>query len=601
LKGDSLGPQRRILVLAIFLFIVGTVVLWIAAGKLESPERVQTVVPPTGGVNPPIPPSTPTPLHELVEQPPIVEPIALPVLRLMPDSSAIALAMPPLGTPGARLLALARRLAPDTAAFDAQMEELVHGFAEDFGVADARTIGEIAERLGIDVAAPSALFAGPDLFQSLTLAEEGDSAAHMPGRARIPALVAVLPAHDPALLEWVIVEMLKDIPGAKTQNPEQVDENGTAVKWILPNLEVGVERVAWFSDKDHVVVGTSLDMVREVARRRATPATISYGTNAFPAESEDEIIVCSRLNSIMKAYGGTFARNAAADDTAPETTQQPKDAAFAPLSGTNAPLITAIQLKPEWIGFTSTWDLTGNQPMINLTGTPAASRLYPLLPSTTGAFLTYVVSDPTKIMLKQGWLASAPRDMKADAGFTKIDQTVDRFLSVLGGEVTVAASPLGMLGPTVTAMCVLKDPAGAYKLIEELALPATSAYDFAGIEINTVALGPVFAMYYGISGDVLFASNDKAQLHDVLERFLSGRRGDLLENLTPALSDRPRIGVLVVRDTLLELPALFQLASEGTWQTQTLSRIHAVFSELRMESFMEDNKAVTQVKAFVKP
>lgn len=518
-----------------------------------------------------------------------VVPVTLSALKLAPESAMITLALPPLQGTLDKGIALAKKILPPGTDVDGEVAKSITQMAQDAGVPDAKTIAEIASAKGLNAEAPIALFvdltntagsaktaltamkADLDAQKAAPAPEaapkaegaaktEAAPAAEKPAAPKAldldkvvaslkpPAVAAVLGCSDPAKVEATIGEVLGVTGGyVDPAKVETSDVGGVSVKCFDP------EKLAYAVAGDKLVVSNSLEMLKQVLGRVASPAVVRYGSVECPASSPDEVVLLSRMDKIAPIAKELLPLVLALQPDAgqmPEGQLDYMNKMFDALAGDD-PSVCTLEWTDKKIELAGRYDLGKHPGMAELAGEAQPLRLAPMLPDNTLLFLSVRLNEKTKAQIKDGWIKSLPPEVKNEAGLSKALPYVETVLSMLGDEISVGIAGAAGGLPQVYLMAGLGNAEQAKGLIQ-LAAPMTPSDPHEGVEISLLAIPSPVPVYIAFVDNTLMVCNDLEKLKGLITLAKAKSASKLFTSLDPAMDPAtPSFGALLVKSALV--------------------------------------------------
>ena len=549
---------------------------------------------------------------------PAVTPITLDVLKLMPESAMMALALPPVAGLQGKGVALAKRIAPEEVDIDAEIAKHVAQMAQDAGVPDAKSLPDIMRAKGWDPDAPVAVFA--DLtasaadakaalgaMQSMMDATTGSSSeaeagqgqpagaaslAQAQGMAQVfsnmelPAMAGVIGCVDAKLAEDSLKELLSMEGGPiDASKVEDIEAGGVSIHCY------GEGEFAYFVAGDKLVLGNSLAMLKETAARLDAPAAIRYGSAGCPATVADEAVAVLRADKIMpllvdlmpawmamSPMGASFAK----------VQMEAMNEMVAAFSGED-PLVITLAWTDEMIELLSRIDLAKHPDLAAFSGGAQPLRLAPLVPEGALLMLSVRFNDETKKRIKETYVDGLPPDLQGSEGVEEIMKQVDKALGVLGDELTIAVAAGAGL-PSLFIMAGLADPEKAKSIIEELA-PIQPGETYEGVDIGTLAVPAPLPVYLAFPADTLVISNDVEKLKGIIDNLKSGEISNLFASLDPPLDPAtPRYSAFLISSKLLTDVVIPLSGLAGGIPPAAQDRINIVTNVLKEVRVLKEQK-----------
>jgi len=543
------------------------------------------------------------------------------VLRLMPESAMVALALPPLNGLYEKGVAMAKRILPPEQV-DAILAEHIAQMAADAGVPGAESLNDIAVAKGVDLNAPLAVFV--DLTETAAAAKEnlsgmqppaaeeegGDAASDAKpqppsGEAILadmepPAMVAVIPCTNTDTALATLQEVASE--GGAALDPAgmaAVEEGGVTIQH---DAESGL---GYFVLGKNLVLGNSLPLLKETVARTTAPAAIRYGTAECPALEPDEIVALTRMDKLMPLLEDLMPALAALNPAmagASDTQMAAMADAFKAYSGSD-PAVTTLSWTDAKIELHSRVDLAKHPALVDQMGEVKPLRLAQLLPEGTLVLVAQQFNEQAKDSIRKMWLSSMPEEVQGGTGYQEAIGYVNQVLDILEDELIIALTP-GMGYPNAFIMASLKDPQATKDLLNTVA-PMTPSDPHNDVEVFMLALPIPLPVYITFPGRTLLLSNNLDEMTVLMDRLASNEPSKLFASLDPPLDPAtPRQNLLLISTKLLSdvivplsglmggIPPEFQMPVDKTV---------AILREIRMTSEIQDNWSTGSLALHLKP
>ncbi len=543
-----------------------------------------------------------------------VRPVTFEVLQLMPESAAVAMAIPSLTNVYDKGLAFAKRLVPDEVDLDAQVAEAVAELAGEMEVEGAESFADIVRAKGFDPGRPLALFidvapiaagvkkvakaleeppdegeesapaeAEPEGSEAEETAPEGSESKESTGAESSgasdtaeaeaqanpfdalrgkplgelafslqPAMACVVPCTDPALAEATLKEALNACPILTTDEVEDVEASGMTIH------NYGSEVFSYFLSGDLLVAGNRLALVKEVAARFEEPAKIRYGTVECPAAAPDEIVELVRMDKVMSALENILPVFASLNpQMATMMTMQAKsiEDAVAAYGDSDDPSVVTMEWTEEKLEILGRTDFSTHPSLLTLSGEAAPLRLARLLPENTLVLIGVRLTPEAKAKMQEQWSGAVPSEMQESPQAAMSMGIAKSVTEMIGDEVAVGITGVQGGLPTAVAIVGLANVDQVKGLLMTFGLGAPGAgpaETYNGVEIWAVPFPLPTPIHYAFVKDTLVAANDLAQLKTVIDLLQSGGTTALFESLEPPLDPNvPRYGALLLKASLL--------------------------------------------------
>ena len=554
-------------------------------------------------------------------------PVTTDVLRLMPESAMIALALPPVNGLYEKGVAMAKRILP-AEQVDAMLAQHIAEMAAGAGVTEAESLNDIAVAKGLDLSAPLAVFVDPTesaagakrnlaALQTAAAAgdtEAGDAAEAQPEAAPpAPDAGAVLSEMDPPAMVGVlsctdvetVVATLTEMLGMAERpvdpaNMEAVEEGGLTIQF-QSDPDFG-----YFVCGNKLVLGNSLPMLRETVARFYSPVAVRYGSDECPASEPDEAVLVARMDKLMPLIEDLMPALLAMNPATAQMAQAQMAAmqeAFKAYTGSD-PAVATLSWTDNRIELKTLVDLGKHPGLVEQMGEVNPLRLAQLLPEGTLVLVAQQFNDEAKENIKKTWLNAMPPEMQEGGGYQEAIGYINQVLDILDDELVIALTP-GMGIPNAFIMASLKDPKATKELLDTVA-PMTPADPHNDVEIFMLALpaAPI-PVYITFPGNTLLLSNNADEMKVLMDRLASGEASALFASLDPPLDPAtPRQGLLLVSSNLLSdvvIPLSSLVGGIPTEYQMPVNKTVEILREIRITSEVKDNWATGSVALHLKP
>lgn len=544
------------------------------------------------------------------------EPVTLQVLRLQPEGTAVAGALPPVTVLFEKLRTLGHRMAPADMNADEDLQRIARELGEKWGV-QGEDIPAVFQAKGIDPNRPLALFvdmadAGPmmrefgrTVGQLISQAQAADQASQ-PAPDAAPDAATPPPPVDPNLLEAQATAFLLSLKTAAvvpvtsadaadriaadiTDEPaQQVETAGVTVNTYMSPVPWG-----YFVRDNWMVMSNAIPMLGQVADRFDQPADVRYGSPSCPAENRDDFVQLARLDQLMPMFadmllgmgdvdpmmGALLQLQANALQELRETYQSPD------------PLVTTMAWRDDGVEIVSRLDTREFPKLLEQQGEPIALRHAALLPATTAAAWSMQLTPETKATLESEWLSSVPPDMQQDPNVQQGLGTLRLLMGLLGREVTVAVEGVdGALN--VSALFDLENAEVTKNLLAAmLGLPLQSGESYNGVAImeSTAQMPTGGSLFFAFPEGIGLMATSADRLKGMLDSLNQGASGGLVSSLDPPLDTSiPRYTTLVIRDALISDVVMPLLSPVEPETARTLQGVVDRLRDLRISSELTD-------------
>ncbi len=532
-------------------------------------------------------------------------PVTLDVLRLMPESTTIALALPPVNGIWDKAIALAKRVAPVGTDVDAEAQRIIADMAGDAGVPDAKSLAEIAAAKGLDAGAPLAAFV--DLSRTASAAQKALAELPTTGSPPTPEQMqvvmdnleapegaVVLPVADAAKVEQTLKDLMAQ-EGSTISADSLVDTDAGGI--TIRFSETG--QAGYFLNENKVVIGNSLRILQEVAARFKAPATTRYGTAGMEAGAPDEAVALAYMGRLMPMIEPLMpALLALNPQMAPMASLQMKNIetyakAFAP----NEASVTTLLWNDQMIQLMSRMDETANPGLKEAIGESKPLRFAPLLPEQTLFILSQRINDKMKEQFKVGSGAAG-----GDPNAEQIMATVGQVVEMVGDEITIGLANSGGGFPHLLVMAGLSKPQEAKDFIQTLA-PMTPSETHNNVEVSLLTVPAPLPFYIAFPADTMIVSNDADKIKQTIDMIEAGGSSPLLAGMTPAVdSALPRSSFVSLDTRLISevvMPLAGMLGAMPAEFQEPAGKVVEVLREVRIDSVEDQSILKSSVTLYL--
>ena len=617
---ERLSCEKWVIAIAVVMAAIAPLTYLGCGGKEEEAAAPEAVAPEAAAPEAAAPEAVapeavaPKPLPPV----PAGAPVTTDVLRLMPESAMIALALPPVNGLYEKGVAMAKRILPPEQV-DAVLAQQIAEMAAEAGVTEAESLNDIAVAKGLDLSAPLAVFVDPT--ESAAAAKRnlaalqtppGDAAAE-DAASPVPDVDAVLSEMDPPAMVGVLsctdvetaVAALTDVLGiavgpVDAANMEAVEEGGVKIQF-QSDPDFG-----YFASGNKLVLGNSLPMLRETVARFSSPVAVRYGSAECPASEPDEAVLLARMNKLMPLLEDLMPALLAMNPATAQMAQAQMAAmqeAFKAYTGSD-PAVMTLSWTDKRIELRTLVDLGRHPGLVEQMGEVNPLRLAQLLPEGTLVLVAQKFNDKSKENIKKTWLNAAAPEMQEGGGYQEAIGYVNQVLDVLDDELVIALTP-GMGWPNAFIMASLKDPKATKELLDTVA-PMTPSDPHNDVEIFMLALeaAPI-PVYITFPGNTLLLSNNADETKALMDRLASGEASTLFASLDPPLDPAtPREGLVLVDSKLLSdvvIPLSGLLGGIPAEYQMPVNKTVEILREIRITSEVNDNWATGSVALHLKP
>ncbi len=539
------------------------------------------------------PPAAPTPPAPAVDRPaPAFTPVVGDVLQYLPDHAQLAIGLPPINGILNKALPFAKRIAPPELDIEKEYENIIRDLARDADAPDAKTLGEIAAAKGVDADAPIAVFADFNKsFQKAGAKTEVDLADLEP-----PAIAGVLCLKDAAKAEATVKELISLSPDLSGVTAETVSVGDIAIQVY--------DAYGYFIADNKIALG-SLDLVKQVAERFASPAILRYGTAACPATAPDEAAILMRGKQFISLLKRVLP---ALDMFGDQPFAEPLllgqiNSLDAMLADVDDPLVTTISWTKDRFEINSRLDTAAHPEVITFSGQAAPLRYVQKLPKDTVAMWAFRLTPEYKKQITDVYLKSLPAEMTQNPQFAQGLSIGNQLLTMLGEELTLGVSGAKDDFPVLTLMIGLANPEPTKGLLQML-VPMQVSEKHNEVDINQIQAPIPIPISLAFAGDMVLLSNDTEKMKGIIDLATEERTSGLLAGMEPPLSaDTPRYSAFVLNtslfsDVLLPLNAILNfLPAEAQ---PIMEQVSSVLRELRFFSEMDGSWISTKLSLYLR-
>ncbi|HOZ47774.1 MAG TPA: hypothetical protein PLO37_21990 [Candidatus Hydrogenedentes bacterium] len=518
-----------------------------------------------------------------------VVPVTLDVLGLMPDNAMVTMGVPSANSLVDKAIAFAKRVAPADVDIEAIVADSIAGMAEDAGVAEAQSLGEIGKAKGFDLDAPMAFFVDLSPMEAklaeaaAILAPEEPAPAPAPGAAQggsaeaeagaapvpapadaeqeavdqadqvnailadmgLPAMAGVVTCTDVALAEKTLQEILgsEGSPLAGVE-PTDVDAGGVIIKSYNDSF-------CYFVAETWLVAGNSMELVKGAAAHLSAPASFRYGTKVCPASAPDEIVELIRMDKLMPFVEDLMPVMMAMDPSSAPMIQ----AQMALMGGmTDAysgtdPAVATLVMDDDKIEFLTRIDMAAHPKLMEVTGDAAPLRLATLLPETTELFLSIRFNEQMKASIQNQ--SQTMSSLPSDAVPQQVSVMLPQVMQMIGDELAFGLTGIEGLVPKGVVALSMGDPENTKPLLQML-VPMAPGETYNGIDIMSVAVPLPVALSIAFPQDLVLVSNDLEAMKGMLDLIQSGGSSTLFQALDPPIDATvPRYSALVLKTDMI--------------------------------------------------
>jgi len=589
LRGFS-GMACRVLVVGL---MIGMMTL-VGCGGEAPPPPAPPAPPATPAPEPAeAPPAAPAPPAPAVDRPaPAFAPVVNDVLKYLPDSAQLAIALPSINGILDKALPFAKRIAPPDVDVEKEYEDIIRDLARDADAPDAKTLKEIAAAKGIDADAPLAVFA--DFNESFKKA--GDKTEIDLDDLEPPAIAGVLCLKDAAKVEATAKELISPRLDLSGVTAEPVSVGDIAIQ--------AYGAYGYFIADNKMALG-SLDLVKQVAERFASPASLRYGTADCPATAPDEAAILMRGKQFVSLLKRALP---ALDMLGDQPYAEPLllgqiNSLDAMLADSDDPIVTTISWTKDRFEINSRLDTAAHPGVIPFSGAAAPLRYIQKLPKDTVAMWAFRLTPEYKKQITDVYLKSLPAEMTQNPQFAQGLSIGNQLLTMLGEELALGISGAKDDFPVLSLMIGLANPEPTKGLLQML-VPMQVSEKHNEVDINQIQAPIPVPISLAFAGDMVLLSNDAEKMKGIIDLAAEDRTTGLLAGMEPPLpADTPRYSAFVLNtslfsDVLLPLNAIFNFLPEEA--QPIMEQVSSVLRELRFLSEMDSSWMSTKLSLYLR-
>ncbi len=571
-------------------------------------------------------------------------PASVKVLQLMPESAAIAAAVPSAQFYIDKGIDLAKRLAPEGVDIDMMVQDTVAGMAEDAGVSDAESFADIATAKGIDLDGPMAFFMEVDTLaakldeaaakleeqasvggttapteteqqqggsgtsssgstadaekaQQELMMKQAEQVQQLMAEVGAPGIVGVMTCVDVDKAETTLKEILASegspLAGAE---PEEIKAGDVTIHCY------DTELFSYFVSDNLIAGGNSVNLLMETAARLGEPADIKYGTNACPATNPDEIVELVHLDKIMPMAESLIPVMQAMSPTPAnaailEAQSKMMEQAMAAYSGTD-PAVATFAWEENKMEFLSRLDIEEHAALKAMTGPAEPLRLAPLLPEETQLFFAMRFNEEMKTHLQTNVLGALPSSVVPQ----QVSAMGPQLLSMIEDEVVVGVPGMAGIIPKLVVLMGLSNCRQTQDLLS-LFMPMTEVEVYNDVSIKTANIPMPIVLNFAFIPDepaaegqpspgLMLISTHADILKGIIDLYKAGETSGLFETLEPPIDvTTPKYSCFVMQTSLISqiLPQVQAMASQVPPEAMmVVEGITDIIRELRMEQELVD-------------
>lgn len=505
-----------------------------------------------------------------------VEPVTLPVLRLMPESAGVALGIPPVSGFQGELAVISRNLAATFGGSENTLTKWLNDFAEVSQ--DEEAVAAWLGGRGLDATTPMGIYLGP-----LSIPGQDDVA----GDAPVPPTAIVFGVSDTAKASDAVVSDLKAIGKWETIAFEKSSLHGTAVFWFAE------AKFAYAILGDRLLLSNTTEFAGELINRAADPASIRYGTPECPAKFPNEFAALIRMDRAAGALRPLVGGFAGAQGAATLLSQQ---LAAIPDAFDSDPLVVTAVKQDDRFELLGRLDLMKHERVRKAFGKPEPLRLARVLPDNTLGFFSIRFSEASKeLMNAAAETLFKPKEDVESLNFMG-QNILGEWLRFVDDEATIAVTGYQGDVPTVLGMLAIDNTQNAATVLA--LLPGVPLESFRNVDLRRAVLGG-FKLYYAVARNVLTVGTDQEDVKGALTRLLDDKDSGFLDSFDPPLDTSfPRYGGLWVTSDALDALGLRKTLTEGD---QFLAKLAAPVREVRISTGVDGAWFESRLEVFLNP
>lgn len=462
------------------------------------------------------------------------------VLEMMPASAHISLAIPSFDAIETEVAAILDSdiIKASGAAAGFRLDEVAAALGKEAGVGEAKSIGEILDRLGVDPGAAGGLFAR---FSGNRVDFAG-----------------VFPLKSPETFEQKFVELMDTV---FTGLP-------LAAAGDLQGHYSDSMRLGYAITENRVLLSSTRDLLEELAARLTEPATVAFGAGDYPGKGSRQMVLLARIQDILAS--GELDRD---PDLAPLKTMLNYLDGFSD----EAALTMSLEGKPFKMRL-AMHDSTGAE----MPALPALS-LHKIFPKESAFMANLRVTpelfDFIRVVLEaQSGSAEQAQQQMAMASMVT---------GFLGDEAALAIPRLAGLLPMLNAAVKVKDMTQAMTMLGMAGVSPEPAFTHNDAPVHSARAMGALMVYVAPINDTLLAASDIEEIKALIDRFQSGADAGLVPPDTAARANQGMLfwdsgqmakAMALVPAAFIPIPLNMEIGQlmltveqEGAWRQAALS------------------------------
>lgn len=558
-------------------------------------------------------------------------------LKLFPETAQAALAIPNLSQLLNHASTIAKRVEDIPENVDYVIQEGLNGIARELALSPVGKLEDLTGQLGVDAAAPMVLFVNfkPVVDRAAALTAERKRQAEAEAAAAAAAAAAAqqnagqanpnqgtTPPPAPPKPKKVRVTLeecgmpslafilsLSDADKAAAKAKEVLSrESGSLHTKQVGGVEVSLTGDGP-SDWGFAVVGSKLivgqgDVLLGTVERTAHPAAFRYGTEAFPAEHAEEIVVAAHPAHLLPVLKQLLDTALISEEARPlvESQVTTMEGMLTGQAGQEL-LISTLFVDPQQIAFAMRMDMSLYNGLQQSIGTAKPLRLPRFLPDETLALVSFGFTNELKKTLAGTYLPGIASSLRQGRG-TEVQNIGNQVVQMLGDEITlgVAAKPNDF--PQVFLMFTMAQPEPTRNLLEVL-IPTTGGEDYGNTSIKAIAAPIPVPLYIAFPSDVVLVSNNVDGMKAIIDRIANNTFTKALESFTPPLDPEvPRFAAVGINTKLISdvvLPLSSLMGGIKGDAGDVLAKVDKVVKEVRLLSEQRGTWYERRAQIMLKP
>ncbi|MCC6797030.1 MAG: hypothetical protein IT366_18080 [Candidatus Hydrogenedentes bacterium] len=520
------------------------------------------------------------------------------VLKLMPESAVVAVAIPSVEKAEQQIQALLKRGAPEGVDMDAEITVVTSQMARSANAFEAKSVADIAAIKGLDPERPLAVFIGAR--------KEGETPPSPPGQLEferqilsyvgfnsIAPMVAVFPYKkrqeaEKFVAEWSGPGATKATDLAEPKTTIQTKEDGS---------------FAYLFTNDTLVAGTSVEMVQGVAERMKTPASVRYGTPECPADSADEIVQLVRTDKIPDTPSSSTA-------SLVDAASNPRAAAWQLWNGwiqshdSSEPMVITWGFKDDHLTVRSRLLNAAQPDAAAKPASPAPLLHLNTLPKSTLGVWTMQITPQTRETLKTSGSAGLQQQGGAVA---QMGQSFDKIIDLVGNEATIAITGPGSDASKIALLVEFTDGDTARETLRSLGFMPIKAETYNNVDIFSFVFPPV-SVYYAVAKNTFVMAGTLDSVKMFIDAISQGKPTSFASSLNPPFDTAtPRQQAFIAKRDLFTSAMLPALEGYGTvsktqvdYTTKALEKVRDARMTTETMKDWQDTRLIVQFESAAK-